>query len=235
MTTYPGRGAWTTRAKDNGSPAYCYLAGKPLDGHREPDGTFKDLNYQAVNYAVLAIQHRIMALGYSTPLVFDGVLGMATDRAIRWVQQRLNVGVDGAVGPKTARGLWHPLVGADETAKNLPVHILWGIAVHESLLDPGAVGASTPADKGLVQYNTSLGTTTVAQAFDPVYALSHAAARLRSALDGYVGKGSQIQLDCAIASWNSPVHADQWYTDGRAPNDQIAKYVSDVLAAAATF
>jgi hypothetical protein len=234
MTTYPGRGAWSVRGKDNGATAYCYLTGKPLDGHRQPDGTFKDLNYEAVHYGVLALQKRLNTL-LDSAIITDGVLGPQSDQGIRQAQHRLNLVVDGAAGPHTCRALWHPLIDADERTKSLPRHILWGIAVHESLLDPGAVGASTPGDKGLVQYNTTLGSITIAQAFDPGYALSHAAIRLRSALDGYGGKGSEIQLSCAIASWNSPVWADEWYSSGVAPNTQIAKYVNDVLTVAATF
>lgn len=235
MTTYPGRGAWTAVGKDNGWKTYRYLSGKPLDGHRQPDGKFASINHEAVNLGVLAIQKRINVLGCSPRLTEDGVLGMATDKGIRWVQTRLGVTSDGDCGPTTSRMLWHPLVAHAEQSYALPRHILWGIARHESLLDPGAVGATTPADRGLVQFNTSLGTITIAQAHDPVLALDKAAQRLHGALGHYTGKGTTLQVNCTIASWNSPVWADQWFRDGKAPNDQIAKYVADVLAQTDTF
>lgn len=233
--TSVGRGAWTSTGKDNLNKAYVYLAGKPLDGHRETNDSFPDFNYEAVNLGVMAIQNRINALGYTPALVPDGVFGPATSRAAHWVQEKLDVTPDGAVGPNTARALWRPMVAKAESAALLPKHILWGVARHESLLDPGAVGVSTPADRGLVQFNTNFSSVTIKQAHDPIYALSHAGTRLQAAMAKYNAKGADLQLKCTIASWNAPAWANDWYNTGAAPNDKIAKYVVNVLTQAATF
>lgn len=233
--TSVGRGAWTSTGKDNLNKAYVYLVGKPLDGHRETNDSFPDFNYEAVNLGVMAIQNRIIDLGYIPALVPDGVFGPATSRATHLAQEKLGVTPDGAVGPNTARALWHPMVAKAESAALLPKHILWGIARHESLLDPGAVGVSTPADRGLVQFNTSLGSVTIKQAHNPGYALPYAASRLHSAMTKYAAKGADLQLKCTIASWNAPTWANDWYNTGTAPNDKIAKYVADVLTQATTF
>lgn len=230
MTTYPGRGAWTSVGKDNGSPDYVYVKGKPDDGSTPAKG----LNYQAVNLGVLAIQHRLNALGYRPALVPDGDLGPATGAAIHWFQTKSNLTADSDCGPLTSAALWRPLVAKAEAQYGVLGHHLWGVAAHESLLDPGAVGASTPADRGLVQWNTSNSGLTVEQAHDPTYAIPLAAQRIAAAQTKYANKGTTLQTDCSIAQWNSPLWADQWYASRVAPNDKIAKYVNDVLAQAAT-
>src|ERR1700741_1039104 len=154
--TNPGRGAWSTVGKDNLSTSYVYLSRKPLDGHREANNAFLNINYEAVNLGVLAIQRRINTLGYTPTLLADGLLGPATNKGIYWVQDKLGVTVDSNVGPNTAKALWRQLIVKAETFSLLPHHILWGIVAHESLFDPGAVGAISPADRGLVQFNTAL-------------------------------------------------------------------------------
>ena len=231
MTTYPGRGAFTSIGKDNGSSSYVYIAGKPDDGSMPTKG----INYEAVNLGVLAIQNRINSLGYKPALVADGDLGPASDKAIRWFQGRNGLVVDGDCGPNTARALWHPLIGALETRNAILGHHLWGIVSHESLLDPGAVGALTPSDRGLAQWNTANSGLTIQQAHDPVYALTMAAARIYRAQIKYGGKGEALKTNCSIAQWNAPAWADQWYSTGKPPNDTIASYVSKVLAQALLF
>ena len=231
MTTYPGRGAWTSVGMDNGNADYVYLPGKPDDGSTPTKG----INYQAVNLGVLAIQKRINSLGYSPALVADGDLGPASDKAIRWFQGKYNLLVDGDCGPNTARALWHPLINALEVKNAVLGHHLWGIVSHESLLDPGAVGASTPEDRGLAQWNTANSGLTIQQAHDPVYALTKAAQRIYSAQLRYGGKGETLKTACSIAQWNAPAWADQWYANGRPPNDQIASYVNKVLTQAMSF
>lgn len=224
-TVYPGRGAWTSVGKDNGSASYVYLAGKPLDGSTPA----KSINHRAVTLGVLAIQKRINTLGYVPALDVDGVLGPATDKALRWFQTKNNLYVDGDCGPNTCRALWWPLVKMQEVSYSVLGHHLWGIVGHESLLDPGAVGATTPDDRGLAQWNTSNSGLSILQAHDPIYALTKAAERIANAQRRYSGKGATLLINCSIAQWNSPLWADQWYQTGTAPNLRIAKYVSDVL------
>lgn len=235
MSTYPGRGAWSAVGKDNGARTYVYLPGKPMDGHRQPNGTFASINHEAVNLGVKAMQERINTLNLTADVVADGVLGPGTTKALKVVQEHYHLVPDGNAGAKTMRALWHPLIAVLETSHGLPAHILWGIAKHESLLDPGAVGETTPADRGLVQFNTDLGSVSIAQAHDAAVALPKAASRLETALDNYAGKGADLQLKCTVASWNAPAWASQWYHNGQAPNDRITKYVADVLDAAETF
>ena len=231
MTTYPGRGAWTAVGKDNGTADYVYLSGKPDDGSTPTKG----INYEAVNLGVLAIQKRINAVGYSPALVADGELGPASTAGIKWFQSKNGLLVDGDCGPMTCRVLWHSLIGSLETTYAVTGHHLWGIASHESLLDPGAVGATTPDDRGLVQWNTANSGVTIQQAHDPSYALTKAASRIYSAQIKYGGKVDTLKTACSIAQWNAPAWADQWYQTGIAPNAQIAAYVQDVLNRAASF
>ena len=231
MTPYPGRGAFTSVGKDNGSSSYVYIAGKPDDGSTPTKG----INYEAVNLGVLAIQKRINSLGYTPRLVEDGDLGPGTTRGIKWFQPKYGLTVDGDCGPQTSKALWRPLVARAETQYGVLGHHLFGIASHESLLDPGAVGASTPADRGLVQWNTLNSGLTIQQAHDPNYALLRAAQRIQAAQIKYKAKGATLQTACSIAQWNAPAWADQWYATGKPPNDLIATYVSNVLTQALSF
>lgn len=231
MTTH-GRSAWTAIGKDNGRRTFVYLPGKPMDGSSPEKG----FNYEAVRLGVQAIQRRINALGYQPELTDDGVLGPASAKAIRWFQGRMGLFIDGDCGPATCRLLWRPLIDQHERSHMLPEHILWGIAKHESLLDPAAVGGTTPSDRGLVQFNTAIaGAPTVAQAHDPVYALNRAGTRLRNAWDRYDEKGTSLRLHCTVASWNAPAWANDWYEDGYPPNERIRTYVQSVLEQAKTF
>jgi hypothetical protein len=220
-----GRGAWSKIGKDNGSRWYEHIAGQPLDG----SGATRDVNYQAVNLGVRAIQARINALGFASgarpPLVVDGLLGRNTKAGIEWVQQAKGLRVDGKAGPATCRALWHGLIGGD-----VPPRHLWGMMLAESVADPGAVGATTPSDRGLVQINLDAHPTiTVEQAFDPTFALPYTASRLAAARLRYAAKGPELQTSCSIAQHNAPAWADAWYATGQAPNDLIASYVARVL------
>ena len=231
MTTYPGRGAWTSVGKDNGSISYVYISGKPMDGSTPT----KSINHEAVKLGVLAIQKRLNSLSYKTELVCDGVLGPATSKAIQWFQTNNALYIDGDCGPQTCRALWRPLIKNLEDSYKILGHHLWGIVGHESLLDPGAVGATTPADRGLAQWNTAVSGLTIQQAHDPVYALTMAARRISHAQSTYAAKGAELQTTCSIAQWNSPLWAGQWYLTKLPPNAQIATYVKNVLIQAANF
>lgn len=231
MTTFPGRGAWTSVGKDNGASDYIFIQGKPDDGSTPSKG----LNYEAVNLGVRAIQKRLNFFSTVPALVVDGDLGYNTSKAIKFFQSQNGLIVDGDCGPNTSKALWKRLISNLEMTYGVMYHNLFGIALHESLLDAGAVGASTPGDRGLVQWNTENSGLTIQEAHDPEYSLTKAAQRIRAAQTKYFGKGMELQINCSIAQWNAPLWADQWFTNGTPPNDTISKYVADVLAAAKTF
>ncbi len=227
-----GRGAFTRIGKDNGSRYYEYIVGKPLDG-RSPT---KDVNYQAVNLGVKAIQDRINAYGYVPSLVADGIFGAKTKAGVIWVQKKLGIGADGIVGPATCRALFHDLVNFFSAINSVPPSHIYGMTYLESVFDPGAVGYTTPSDRGLCQINlVAHSYVTVEQAFDPHFALNYTADRLEGARIQFSGKGPELQKDCSIAQHNSPLWAKQWYAAGVAPNEKIQKYVDLVLGAAATY
>lgn len=240
-----GRGAWTAIGKDNGARYYALIDGEPLDG-APATGTVHhdDLHHLAVNYGVKAIQARLDAIGFrgrsGGRLVLDGVFGQKTKRAVRWFQAREGLADDGAVGPTTSTELWRPLVWAYGIEHGGRPDLLWGMTALESAFDPGAVSslykATNGADYGLCQINRHFNpTVTVAEAFDPTFALRWSALRLAATLDHYSGKGAALQEHCAVAYHNSPVRADEWYRTGQPPTEQIANYARLVLARAATF
>lgn len=198
-----GRGAWTrVGMPENGTRYYQLLS--PV---RVGSNANLDLSHHAVRFGVKAIQTRINELAYPAPLEVDGLFGPATDVAVRWVQAKLKVAVDGQVGPQTAEALFWPAVqnigGASAT-------IVGGIAAHESAWDPGAVGTEDEHDLGLVQINGPANPTlTMAQRFDYHVAFKYATDRINEArgTPGY-------DLACAIASYGYPSVADHWASSG---------------------
>lgn len=225
-----GRGAWQPTGKDNGSRYYEYIAGKPLDG----SSPTKDVNYQAVHLAVLAIQRRLINAGQR--IHADGVLGRQTSLAIKNVQNMMDLTPDGKLGANTWKGLWHNKIYIISRDYVVPPRHLWGLMLAESVADPGAVGHTTPSDRGLFQINIAVHTAiTPQEAFNPVFATRYTADRLASARVKYSGKGADLQEKCSIAQHNSPVQAQKWFTTGVPPSEQIRLYVEKILGLGDSF
>lgn len=197
-----GRGAWTATGKDNKSRFYEYIAGLPLDG----SNATRDVNYLAVNLGAKALQARINAYGYSPRLAEDGVLGGKSKAAIAWLQGKLGLVADGQAGPATMRAIWRDLIAWFGGAHGVPAAHLRGMILLESVADPGAVGYSTPTDRGLCQINLSAHPNiTAEQAHDPLFAIDYTAKRLRDARAKFAGKGAELQKKCSIAQHNAPL------------------------------
>lgn len=223
-----GRGAWTTRGFPDGSGVRMYRRLRtpvPVGGEAE-----RDLDHLAVNRGVLAIQ-RLLDIDYSTG---PGIFGPRTDAAVRAYQKVKVPPADGIVGPNTMRALLKPVVSIEETVRDIPAHLLWGLIAQESGYDPGAVGYTTPSDLGLVQINTAVQPVTPDQAFDPLFSIKWAANRMRKAYDKYSAKLGPEEYakawDCAVASHNSPAAADSW-ANGALPTLRVTDYVARVRAA----
>lgn len=210
--------------KLNGARYYEFIEGKPQDG----SSPGRDANFLAVHEGVKAIQHRIAKLGfYVNP---DGTFGPNTRDAVKAAQHKLNLYVDGVVGPKTAKALWHDLIAYISGAASVPANHMAAIMLVESLGDPGAVGYSTPSDHGLFQINLDAHKDiTVQQAHDPEFAISYTAKRLHDARAKFLNKGATLQTACSIAQHNAPAWAQQWYDLGTPPNATIKAYVDKVL------
>lgn len=235
-----GRGAWTeeggTKPYGNGSGFYALY--EPAVGSQyalDPSIDPAAVDFGAVNWGVKAIQRRCMLLiGVTIPV--DGWFGSQTAEVVKSAQRALRLTDDGVVGPATGEALWRPLIVSAEQQRTIPRHSLFGIVSHESGFDPGAVGATTSEDGGLVQAHRTPRGVTSAQAFSPNWSLSWAADRFEHAYYvDFIGKGATLRLDCSIAQHNSPVAAWKWYNDGRPPNESIATYVSSVKNDAAAF
>lgn len=227
-----GRGAWTAVGKDNKSRYYEYLLRLPLDG----DSAGRNVNYEAVNYGVRAIQSRINSYGYSPALIVDGQLGSRTGAGIMWIQKKLGLTADGQAGPATCKALWRDLILWYAGINGVPASHLHGFMALESTFDPGAVGYTTPSDRGLSQINlVAHPNVTVQQAFDPHFSINYTADRLATAREKYKGKTVDLMIKCSIAQHNSPVAANTWYQTGSPPNEKIEAYVKLVLEKAAQF
>ncbi len=216
-----GRGAWTSIGMPPGAGGF-YKLFSPLIGS-EPT---KNADFQAVNFGVKVIQMRLNGLlwlsGSGDRVAQDGVFGSKTDEKVRWAQSLLGLISDGLAGPKTLLALLWPTVKIDAgpLAKTIG-----GLCANESGWDPGAVGYYSPDDHGLMQINAPANPTiTLAQAFNHRFAFQYATRRINNALATYKS------LDIAIASYNSPAWAQQWYRNGYPPNAQILAYVERIKA-----
>lgn len=218
--TINGRGAWTSKGMPTSNSVYYEYLSPVAVGSTPERGD----DYRAVTLGVKAYQ-TVFNTVYGQSLVADGWWGVKTTASAKIVQTRLNVTSDGVVGPATSKAIALPLTRQRETLYSLPSGVLCGLVKQESSFDFGAVGYTTPADKGLVQINLPANpSVTEEQAFNPFFSLDYAAARLKKAYEKFK------RWDCAVASYNSPLWAQQWYATGHAPNEQIAAYVATILA-----
>lgn len=242
MLTYPspGRGAWRLTggllpAKPGGAGRMGYYRLNDV-GTERPVGsgwlTRSDTSHhaEAVTLGVIAIQKLIGA----TP---DGWYGPVTSARAVLAQARSGVEADGIVGPATMRALLDDVVRDSASAVGVPVGILGGIAAHESLLDPAAVGANG-MDHGVAQINLGVHhpQVTLANAMDPGYALHWTGEDLAMVHAQWEGKTTADPWDIAIAHHNSPLLAKRWAITGIAPVVpgrvfQIEEYVEKVKAA----
>lgn len=235
MTITTGRGAWSQRGMGYPGvyyqlpPANTAYVGSQVVQDAHLDQSCND--FRAVNWGVKAIQSRCNEL-VNSKLVVDGWFGTLTDSAVRYAQTKLHLAVDGAVGPATAKAFWRPLVVLSEAAHGLSGNYTGGIMFHESGYDPGAVGYTTPGDKGLDQWNS----TPYDEAFDYHWSIPQTAARFAVAWQTYASKGAKLQIACSIAQHNSPTQAASIYSGGHVvPGTPIANYISAVISAAAAF
>lgn len=239
-----GRGAWT---HIGGTTPYYALV-KPKVGSQVVSNPYLDpqsYDYRAVHYGVIAIQARLKELGFRKAEP-NGVYDWWTQYRVKQFQKSVGLTPDGQVGPETAKRLFRPVVVAMQAKYGIPANLLGGIMTIESIVDPGAVGYSTPGDKGLLQFNTVSPNNstwwnvepadyTPADAFDYKWAIEEGAKRLAWARKRYAGKGTTLQRKCMVAQHNSPLWADEWFKNGVAPNATIKDYVTKALAASSTF
>lgn len=236
MTT--GRGAWT---KIGGTTPYYELHRPRVGSQALKDGNIDPYTetYAAVTYGVAAIQSRLIELGYDCDVT--GKYTRNTKRAVKKFQEARGLVRDGVVGSQTCQALFRELIQDLASLKKVDPGMVYGIIYQESLFDPGAVGYSTPSDKGLAQFNCSEGNNTtwwkrqkdvftVEDAFDYKWAITELVNRLAYSKRKFAGKGADLRNRCMIAQHNSPLWAQQWFESGQAPNTFIAGYVEKVLA-----
>lgn len=221
-----GRGAWDERGKGNGSTMYERIKDTPKDGEIPEGASGEELTwYESVNFGVQAIQS---LLGIATP---SGMFGNFTRKRIRTFQEMADITADGIVGPETMARMLRPVVNA-ACGTDVDPKWIWGLARQESALDPGAQGESTPADRGIWQFNTEYGVTP-AVAHDVIWAADAVCRRWRGAWRDFAGKGQELRIDCSIMQHRSPVAAQYLFDHGLPYGPDSAKYVRSVRELAA--
>lgn len=243
MPTYPapGRGAWRLtggllpgRPGSTSSTGYYRLAvaGETPVGSAWLTGKDASHHARVVWGGVKAIQRLVGA----TP---DGWFGPQTRAKVISAQMRLALETDGIVGPATMRQLLLPLFRDIAAVTGVPLPILGGLMVHESALDPAAVGVNG-IDHGLAQINLNAHVdVSIEQALTPDFAVHWSAEDLAHVAATWRGKTTADVWDIAIANHNSPLLARRWATSGSPPvvegrEFQIQEYVEKVKGAWAT-
>lgn len=222
MSTYPapGRGAWRTtggllpgKPGGTGTVGYYRLA----VATEAPVGstwiTKADTSHHAecVWLGVKALQQLIGAQA-------DGWFGPQTSLKLIAAQKRWGIEADGIAGPTTLKAALTETITTVAATAGVPVALLGGLLVHESGLDPAAVGVNG-IDHGLAQINLSAhaAEVTAAKAMDTLFALQFSAEDLSHIHTVWDGKTKADPWDVAIANHNSPKLARQWAIAGVPP------------------
>ncbi len=142
-------------------------------------------------------------------IVLDSTrFGEAAVLATKEAQRALNFGIDGQLGPQTARALLRRLLTDQERAREIPDHLLCKLIGLESGFGLGAISAG--GDLGLAQVNpASHPDVSNAEAFDPFFSVPWAGNRLCSSY------AVLKDWDSAIAAHNAPAYADDWLAAGK--------------------
>lgn len=237
-----GRGAWTRAGIGDD---YRY---HKRDGVRVGNEAEKSLDHWAVSAAVGAIQVRLETLGIleGLPAEKRGIFNGRTRRAVVAFQQANGLDPDGTVGRVDALALWTPVIDRWTASQQIPDRLLRGMLMHESALDPGAVGwyiyyerdgryVFGGVDRGLAQINSKahpqIGWVT---AFQPWEAIEWAARRFRTQFAAFTRDFPErpvgMRWDATVCAHNSPARARAWLDTG-APSPEAASYVNAVKAA----
>jgi hypothetical protein len=149
-------------------------------------------------YAITAIKRELDYNGYGEDLTLSGLtFGVSMNQAVQRFQADHGLTPDGVVGPTTSRALFDKRFAALATRYGVPDSLVCKGTKLESALDPGAVGVADIADHGIVQINAAAHPEiTIAEAFDPAFALDYYARVLGTGFAKY------HDWDCAIAAWN---------------------------------
>ena len=156
---------------------------------------------------VYALQTAIVGLGVDVDT--DGILGPATSKAIKTVQDKLNITVDGLAGGGTQTAIVRREANAARGNHNLPVGLTFGQISHESSC---RLGIYTPTyadgswDVGATQRNSAL--YDIKESFTVPFVIDFLGAYERSYYDKFAGvKDTARRWALAAGAWNRPAYA----------------------------
>jgi hypothetical protein len=200
-----------------------------------------------VGWHVYAIQKALNDAAGET-LSADGAFGRNSDAAVRDYQARMNLVVDGVVGPATKRWLIEACARRlDREDISLPDGLIRAMARGEGADNPSAIneydppGGTKGTDCGIMQlrcYENGNGNYDISdlyEAFSPYDAMRVAAARFKEAKNHYLTYGwtrsRAVRAEkCALLFHNWPVGANDIAFEGRLSNsDAIATWVPSGL------
>lgn len=165
--------------------------------------------------ALVAVKKELVYNGYGENVVVDSpVFGDAAANRIKEFQKDKGLKVDGQVGPTTSKELFRKRTERIEDKYGFDRGTVGKFVTLESSWDPVAIGYADPDDHGMVQINLRIHTdVTVAQSFDPGFALEWAAKYVSASATRIVSEIDVIKA--ARASYNIGVeYAKRWMNAG---------------------
>lgn len=165
------------------------------DWFYEPDEFYGDTARRRAG--MQAMKRELIYAGFGKAVDVDVLTwGDAVTTRTKEFQAVEGVAADGVIGRVTARHLFRKRCREQETAKALPAYVLGRLLTWESQNDPVCRGVS--ADEGVAQISPpNHPDVTLAQMWDPGFAIPFAAGYLRGA---YIYVGGD--WDGAVASYN---------------------------------
>jgi hypothetical protein len=101
-------------------------------------------------------QRRIRELGYSS-LPVDGVMGSEDTAAVRWIQAKMGIQVDGFMGPQTWAATWNVgAVGGDLRTIRLPMAVRTEVEQYIYAANGAIVGTNPEYDPSIIRHEVDI-------------------------------------------------------------------------------
>lgn len=165
--------------------------------------------------ALTALRIELAYNGFGKNLILNSPgFGEAMENRVKEFQADRGLKVDGQIGMTTAKELFRRRVSTIEGTYSLPQGALGKQLLLESAYDPVAIGSVDPSDHGIAQINLNMHKdVSVAQAYDPIFAIEWSAQYIRTAFD-HVTSDANV-MKAARAAYNiGETYAAQWLLAG---------------------
>lgn len=213
-------GAW-----DYGYYKYDEVTKKGTDGREN----------ERLAAGIVAVKNELRYTGYAREAMVGDLpfYGSAVANSVKDLQAAKGLPVTGVLNPATSKELFRKRVEQEERNYGLTRGVLGKKIWLESLYDPICVGTRDPRDRGMCQINLKeilldgdpgIHNVTLAQAYDPAFAIDWAAKYVNDQGDAIAAR---IELEkAARAAYNvGNYYASEWLKASFPPNGLVVNNV----------